>query len=449
MGEQNWQKRSDDIPAQVVTTDAKVQSDSQGGATGETGGAAPADGVTAVTKPEGGANPDPRVAALFGNGTGQHPIQKGIEKGVGKAVGNAAASAEMMKATLDNDIAQAANEKAPSLGLYQYAKRIRERMAKEQPEAKKTREEEIAGLTYDEAMKRGDISSAEYVSAMAKKAKAEGRELNPYEAVLMAHNWRDDKTPEERKRQERRDRLGLLFNNLGTLAANAVSTGMAFGGGMPVTTSSEAANKRAAQIEAQRKAAQERMDTALLNARLAMAKTKEEREKLMAKLAASAQEKYLDRASREKIAAANRQSSEAIAKANRESKEKEGESNRKNQKAIAREGNETRLKIAERGNDKWPTVTASMDNNGEFTNRKYNLNNNDDVVHLYEALKKQYPNRFKSEENPSIGEMRTKIMIEVANRDNESDTGISVVTSNDYGRRFLPSGKDNDGSENY
>lgn len=310
-------------------------------------------------------------------------------------------------------------------------------------------EKEYKDMTFEEAMRNGKISPAEYFQMTAKRAKAEGRELNPYELVLQASYWRDEKTPEQRKKEERNERLGLLFDNLGSLASNAIDTGMAFKGGMPVKASSEAANKRAEQIEAQRKAAQERIDTALLNARLAMAKTKEEREKLMAQLAASAQEKYLDRESRAAIAAANRQSSEAIAKANRELKEKEGERNRRNQKAIAREGNETRLKIAERGNDKWPTVTASMDNNGGFTNRKYNLNNNDDVVHLYEALKKQYPNRFKSEENPSIGEMRTKIMIEVANRDNESDTGISVVTSNDYGRRFLPSGKDNDGSENY
>lgn len=314
------------------------------------------------------------------------------------------------------------------------------------------KEQGYKDLTFQEAMRKGGMSPAEYVQMTAKRAKAEGRELNPYELALQASYWRDEKTPEQRKKEERNERLGLLFDNLGSLAANAIDTGMAFKGGMPVKASSEAANKRAEQIEAQRKAAQDRMDTALLNARLAMAKTKEEREKLMAQLAASAQEKYLDRESRAAIAAANRQSSEDIAKADREAKEKEGERNRRNQKAIARDGNETRLKIAERGNDKWPTVTASMDTNG--TNRKYNLNNNDDVVHLYEALKKQYPNRFKSEdpfksEEPSIGEMRTKIMIEVANRDNESDTGISVVTSNDYGRRFLPSGADNDGSVVY
>lgn len=331
------------------------------------------------------------------------------------------------------------------------------------------KEQGYKDLTFQEAMRKGGMSPAEYVQMTAKRAKAEGRELNPYELALQASYWRDEKTPEQRKKEERNERLGLLFDNLGSLAANAIDTGMAFKGGMPVKASSEAANKRAEQIEAQRKAAQERIDTALLNARLAMAKTKEEREKLMAQLAASAQEKYLDRESRAAIAAANRQSSEAIAKANRELKEKEGERNRRNQKAIAKADRDARAEIARAklaDYNPHPTVSRGYVYNGRGKDatpvrleRDYDLNNDKDVIELYNRLRitdASMPDYFWPAVNSDKGTYDERIknargmIMTLLNGGGQLDaTKYPYAGKQKRVPRFTSIGEDNDGSEKY
>ena len=122
---------------------------------------------------------------------------------------------------------------------------------------------------YETAMKKGDISPAEYVQAMKHKAQTEGRELDAYETALKIMKGDDTLTPEQQAKKERRERLGQVLSNVGNLIGNVANVYYASKGGLPINlnTAQMANNERYLQAIERRKALEQKGKETLLNAK--------------------------------------------------------------------------------------------------------------------------------------------------------------------------------------
>lgn len=128
----------------------------------------------------------------------------------------------------------------------------------------------IQGLSYEDAMSKGNISPSEYISELKKKAESEGRELNEYEAALAWLKSGDMETPEEKAKRERREQLGNIFSNLGNVIGNAANLYYASKGASPIDLNSSMRNEneRIKRIKEKRDALKEKQDTILFNAKI-------------------------------------------------------------------------------------------------------------------------------------------------------------------------------------
>lgn len=122
---------------------------------------------------------------------------------------------------------------------------------------------------YETAMKKGDISPAEYVQAMQHKAQTEGRELDAYETALKIMKGDDTLTPEQQAKKERRERLGQVLSNVGNLIGNVANVYYASKGGLPINlnTAQAANNERYLQAIERRKALEQKGKETLLAAK--------------------------------------------------------------------------------------------------------------------------------------------------------------------------------------
>ena len=122
---------------------------------------------------------------------------------------------------------------------------------------------------YETAMKKGDISPAEYVQAMQHKAQTEGRELDAYETALKIMKGDDTLTPEQQAKKERRERLGQVLSNVGNLIGNVANVYYASKGGLPINlnASQMTNNERYLQAIERRKALEQKGKETLLAAK--------------------------------------------------------------------------------------------------------------------------------------------------------------------------------------
>lgn len=131
----------------------------------------------------------------------------------------------------------------------------------------KIRSNAIQGMTFEEVMKQGNISPAEYVSELQKKAKEEGRELNAYEATLAMLKADDDETPEAKEKRLKREKAGRIMDALGEFGGSIANMYYTAKGAKPVQFSGKYAAK-ADEIKAKREALKEKEDAMIREARL-------------------------------------------------------------------------------------------------------------------------------------------------------------------------------------
>lgn len=133
----------------------------------------------------------------------------------------------------------------------------------------RVRSDIVQGMDYDDAMKQGNISPAEWIAEHKKQAEAEGRELTGYEMALDVMKAQDFETPDQKRRRERREQAGQAIANLGNLIGNAANLYYTARGGTPadLNTSMIQENERLRRIREKREALQERERAILMNAR--------------------------------------------------------------------------------------------------------------------------------------------------------------------------------------
>lgn len=129
--------------------------------------------------------------------------------------------------------------------------------------------------TWAEAEKRGDISQRDWANARIQKMIAEGKNPGQYENMLSMMG--DAETPEEKRKRERREQLGEVFNNLGNLIGNAANLYYTHRGGqyIDLNTANEKHRERMDRLKEKQDALLERQKNILINAKLGDIKTQQ------------------------------------------------------------------------------------------------------------------------------------------------------------------------------
>lgn len=158
---------------------------------------------------------------------------------------------------------------------------------------------DITTESFEEAMKRGKYTPAEWLHENEKAAK-EGRRA-PMTTVdyLTVLKYGDlNETPEQKAKRERREQISQAISGIGNVIANAANLAFTAKGGVPIDLNSGVRyeNERMQRIKEKRDALKEKSDALFLNAKQDEIRYARSLEAAKAKAAAEREEKIQQRA---------------------------------------------------------------------------------------------------------------------------------------------------------
>lgn len=121
--------------------------------------------------------------------------------------------------------------------------------------------------TWEEAEKAGDISQQEFANAKIQEMVAKGQNPGEYMNVLSVLGTTE--SPAEKAKREKRERLGMVFNDLGNLIGNAANLYYTHRGGqyIDLNTANEQHRERMQRIKDKQDALDEERKRMLANAK--------------------------------------------------------------------------------------------------------------------------------------------------------------------------------------
>jgi len=244
---------------------------------------------------------------------------------------------------------------------------------------------------FDNLKERMNASDKEYWRAQVEK---NPDSIYSNTALMLA----SDETPDEKKKRERREQLGQIIANVGNLIGNAANLYYTAQGAEPINLNSsmQKDNERMERIRAKRQAAQEQADAILRNAKLADLQGARELAAQRAKAQAENNRFMLNLALKQQEAAAKARQQES----DNSRKDKELQAKLDNWKAQNAErarhnraiestyesglssSSSSRSRRGRNAGVNYP-VMRLRSNNGQLSNERYDLNNDEDVLRMY------------------------------------------------------------------
>lgn len=158
---------------------------------------------------------------------------------------------------------------------------------------------DITTESFEEAMKRGKYTPAEWLHENEKAAK-EGRRspLTTMDYLTVLKYGELNETPEQKAKRERREQISQAISGIGNVIANAANLAFATKGAVPIDLNSGVRyeNERMQRIKEKRDALKEKSDALFLNAKQDEIRYARSLEAAKAKVAAEREEKIQQRA---------------------------------------------------------------------------------------------------------------------------------------------------------
>lgn len=158
---------------------------------------------------------------------------------------------------------------------------------------------DITTETFEEAMKRGKYTPAEWLHENEKAAKEGRRPPLTTMDYLTVFKYGDlNETPEQKAKRERREQISQAISGIGNVIANAANLAFAAKGAVPIDLNSGVRyeNERMQRIKEKRDALKEKSDALFLNAKQDEIRYARSLEAAKAKAAAEREEKIQQRA---------------------------------------------------------------------------------------------------------------------------------------------------------
>lgn len=158
---------------------------------------------------------------------------------------------------------------------------------------------DITTETFEEAMKRGKYTPAEWLHENEKAAKEGRRHPLTTMDYLTVFKYGDlNETPEQKAKRERREQISQAISGIGNVIANAANLAFAAKGAVPIDLNSGVRyeNERMQRIKEKRDALKEKSDALFLNAKQDEIRYARSLEAAKAKAAAEREEKIQQRA---------------------------------------------------------------------------------------------------------------------------------------------------------